>query len=336
MEKTVQTNTLNESGEIQYFYFITLLRALATIIITNAHYTGIYPSDIIANGGLLGDVLFFSVSGFCLANPKFSFKRWYLKRVWRIYIFVWLITLVYWLLGAYEIQSFVEAVNSFIHPTRYHFIASITILYIPYYFAAKYIKNLGNCVWISIGLLSAQLVLYTTIYDKTYYHIDVVREPFIEFLFFQSMLLGLFFRSFYVKTSLCQNRFPGDKKWLILLLLLVIYFTSKMLFVKIPSISEFQIINQIILFVTLLYLFRCAFTLEAKLKRISNTKLWSVVQFLADHTLEIYCVQYVLIYRIRSLGLPFPLNWFVITISIFFSAFILRAVSRFILKRAKV
>ena len=59
MEKTVQTNTLNESGEIQYFYFITLLRALATIIITNAHYTGIYPSDIIANGGLLGDVLFF-------------------------------------------------------------------------------------------------------------------------------------------------------------------------------------------------------------------------------------------------------------------------------------
>ena len=39
-------------------FFITLLRCVAACLITNAHYTGIYPSDIIANGGLLGDVLF--------------------------------------------------------------------------------------------------------------------------------------------------------------------------------------------------------------------------------------------------------------------------------------
>ena len=55
--------------------YITLLRALSAMIITNAHYTGIYPTDLIANGGLLGDVIFFAVSGFCLANIRLNFGR---------------------------------------------------------------------------------------------------------------------------------------------------------------------------------------------------------------------------------------------------------------------
>lgn len=39
-------------------FFVTVLRALAAMIITNAHYVGVYPTDLIANGGLLGDVIF--------------------------------------------------------------------------------------------------------------------------------------------------------------------------------------------------------------------------------------------------------------------------------------
>lgn len=43
-------------------FFITCVRALAACLITNAHYTGVYPTDLIANGGMIGDVLFFAVS----------------------------------------------------------------------------------------------------------------------------------------------------------------------------------------------------------------------------------------------------------------------------------
>lgn len=179
----------------QYFFFITLLRAFAAIIITNAHYTGIYPSDLIANGGLLGDVIFFSVSGFCLASPRFSFGRWYAKRLWRIYAVVWVITIVYVLLGAYEVNSLIDAIKWFMHPTKYHFVASITLLYMPLYFVAKYLKlTRKNYVFLSIGLFAVQLLVYFMVYDSSYYHIDTVREPMIEFLFFQSMVLGLFFR----------------------------------------------------------------------------------------------------------------------------------------------
>ncbi len=87
-------------------FFVTVLRALAAMIITNAHYVGVYPTDLIANGGLLGDVIFFAVSGFCLANPKLGFFRWYGKRISRIYPQVWLITLLYALIGIF---SFAES-----------------------------------------------------------------------------------------------------------------------------------------------------------------------------------------------------------------------------------
>ena len=58
-------------------FFVTFLRALATCLITNAHYTGVYPTDLIANGGLIGDVVFFAVSGYCLYNAKGNFFGWY-------------------------------------------------------------------------------------------------------------------------------------------------------------------------------------------------------------------------------------------------------------------
>ena len=179
-----------------YFYFITLLRALAAIVITNSHYVGIYPTDMIANGGLLGDVMFFSVSGFCLSNPKIPFKTWYPKRLWRIYAVVWVITLIYALTAtSYRVGSFTDFLTAFVYPTKYHFIASIVLLYIPLYFVAKHIElNLRNFLRLSLGLLTIQVIIYCTLYDTSYYHIDVVREPMIEFLFFQAMLLGLYFR----------------------------------------------------------------------------------------------------------------------------------------------
>ena len=54
------------------FHFIVLIRALAAMIITNAHYTGVYPTDLIANGGLLGDVLFFCRLRFLFGKHKWQ------------------------------------------------------------------------------------------------------------------------------------------------------------------------------------------------------------------------------------------------------------------------
>ncbi|MDR1683470.1 MAG: acyltransferase [Candidatus Symbiothrix sp.] len=306
-------------------FFITFLRALAAIVITNSHYTGVYPSDIIANGGLLGDVLFFAVSGYCLCNIRIPFLKWYLKRIIRIYPIVFIITVIYLLLGFYSVHS-KSLLWWFVYPTNYHFVASIIVLYIPFYFLLKWEKSSNKIPFVLLFLIVIQVIIYIFFYDKSYYHIDKVREPMIRFLFFEAMLLGA-----YMKIN--NNQYMNRNKWynwLIMFALLIVYFVSKMIFVKYPTYSHYQILNQFVLFVLLFYVMKCVAGLDAKLTKLPN-KAKKAINYLAEWTLEIYVVQYVIIPRLVHFA--FPLNWVLITTTILVAAGLLHYVSRFVINR---
>lgn len=317
----------------KFFLFIVLIRALAAILITNAHYTGVYPTDLIANGGLLGDVLFFAVSGFCLASIKGGFGNWYVKRFVRVYIPSWVITLIYIFLGAYVVNDWKDIISFFVWPTHWHFVASIILLYIPLFYVSKHIDmNVKNYSRLAGGLFVCQIFIYLTIYDNSYYHIDNVREPMIEFLFFQSMLLGLHYRWRSEHTNIKKLRL----KWEIVFggLLLGLYFVSKLLFVKMPFLASFQILNQIILWTLLYILFDILMHTESFLRKIENSFVWKCLSFISERTLEIYLVQYVIIDKCKF-GI-FPINWLILSATIIISAMILRWISQQIIKRIKI
>ncbi len=312
------------------FLFIILIRALGAIIITNSHYTGVYPTDLLANGGMLGDVLFFSVSGFCLTSANNNWGKWYLNRIIRVYIPSWIMTIIYMVLGFYLIKDWQDIFTFFIWPTHWHFVASIIILYIPIYFISKYIEmNSINYRYIASILFLFQLIIYFTIYDFSYYHIDTVREPMIEFIFFQSMLLGLYYR-WKVKKTPYKNKQLRASMILICLVLLTVYFSSKLIFVKIVTMAPFQLINQIILWLLLYVIFDIFMRLEYKLHQIESTKFWTCIKFISERTLEIYLVQYVILDNCK-MG-PFPVNWLLLTGSIIITAIILRWLSQPIIK----
>ena len=301
-------------------FYITVLRALASIFITNAHYTGVYPIEIIANGGLLGDVIFFAVSGFCLYNIKFRFLKWYTKRIVRIYPVVWIITIIYLLIGFYTFEQ-MNLFEYMIYPTYYHFVASIIFLYIIYYIIIKNDKLKNNIPKIMLGLFIIEMIIYIFIYDKSHYHIDTVREPMIRFLFLQAMLLGAFFRQ-------KNEEYSNSNKilnWISLVIFFIIYFASKLFFVRVEEISQYQIVNQIILFITLYYFLKCFAGIDDKLNNLPN-KIKNIIKFLANITLEIYVVQYPIIPIFRNL--PFPINWIVITTTIIILAYLLHFVSK--------
>lgn len=309
-------------------FFIIVLRALAAILITNSHYTGIYPTDLIANGGLLGDVIFFSVSGYCLYNTKNNFFKWYGKRVYRIYIPVIIITLFYLIIGSYSLdENYI--LWWFLYPTYYHFVASIIILYIPYYIIMKidYLKK--HIIHIMIIIALIWIGIYVLFYDKSYYHIDTVREPMIRFLFFEAMLLGALFRQ---KDDDVRNKF-SIINLVGLIISLMAYFGTKMLFSKIESIAYFQIFNQFMLLVLLFFLFKFFASLDSKLEQLPNL-IKQILTFIAKITLEIYLVQYVIIDFIRPL-FSFPINWFVLTASIIIAAFALHLFCDFLYKLFK-
>ena len=302
-------------------FFITVLRALAACLITNSHYTGVYPTDLIANGGLFGNVIFFAVSGFCLVNIKESFPKWYAKRLVRLLPATWLMTAIYGIVGLFRIElTFKGLFSSFIFPSRYYFISSILVLYIPFYFIMKYDKLKLHIPQISLAIASVWLIYYVFFYDKSRYHIDAVGEPMILFLFMFAMLIGAYCR-------IEKERFINKECivcWIALPISLIAYFASKMLFVKFTAISKFQIINQLVLLLLLFVLFRCFASIDSKLENLPKP-IKTVITFISTITLEIYLVQLPLIHKINFL--PFPANWFFITAVIILLAFLLNKIT---------
>ena len=306
-------------------FFIDVLRTLAMCLITNSHYTGVYPTDLIANGGLLGDIIFFAVSGYCLCNIKLNFLKWYPKRVFRCYLPVVLITAIYMLIGAYSLNDN-SVFQWFVYPTYYHFVASIVVLYIPFFIILKtniFKEHLG-CVMVVIGL--AYLTVYLLVYDKSYYHIDNVREPFIRFLFFESMLLGAYFR---VNDKKYRNRFSLLTIFLSIFLFIG-YFALKLIFTKYADFAILQIFSHFAIFALLYIIMRLFSGLDKKLEALPE-KLKKVISFLATLTLEIYVVQYVIIDWIKA-QFAFPVNWILITSAILIAAIILHYMCFFVEK----
>lgn len=306
-------------------FFITVLRALAAMIITNSHYTGVYPSDIIANGGLFGDVIFFAVSGFCLFNIKQKFDEWYLKRVFRCYTAPVIITGVYMLIGLYDTPTgILDALRWFIYPTNYHFVASIILLYIPYYFVVKTDKLRNNIPLIMLGIALVYTFIYILFYDKSYYHIDKVREPMIRFLFFEAMMLGAYFR---INVETYRNKIKITD-WIMLVGSFVLYFASKLVFTNAEVLSGLQIVNQIILILLLYYTLKCFCGIDSVLEKLPKG-IKRILEYLAEITLEIYVVQYAIIPLLAKTA-PFPINWVLITGTILIVASLLRFAVRFV------
>lgn len=306
-------------------WFITVLRALAACLITNSHYTGVYPSDFLANGGLLGDVIFFAVSGWCLYNVKASFPRWYGKRVVRCYVPVILITAVYMILGFYSFDAH-SAVWWYIYPTYYHFIATIIILYIPFYIFMKVDWLKQRIPFLMLLIAGAYIIWYLLGYDKSYYHIDVVEEPMIRFLFMESMLLGALLRQ---RDEKIRNRLSWTTV-IATIVLFVLYFASKILYSRIPALAPFQIMNQLMIFALLYFVLRLLAGMDGVLSRLPGW-IRKGIDILAKITLEIYVVQYYLIDSLRNV-LPFPLNWICLTAAILCSAAVLHYISHWIIR----
>lgn len=316
--------------ENRMFQFIVLLRAISAIVITNAHYENIYPLSIIANGGLLGDVLFFAISGFCLYMPKHSIIRWYGKRLKRIYIPVWIITLVYLALGFYRASSPQEYIRLLIYPTYYHFIASLLVLYVIYYIIMWLIKQSGKdnsmlLLLTLVILLVIHFVIYCTFYDRSYYHIDSVYEPMIRLLFLEAMLIGAIVRE---NSNIIIAKFR-PKLMIGTIFVAFVYFASKLALVKYEQLAPYQIGNQMILLVLLALIFMTVGGIEKKVSSIPK-KAFSVINYIASITLEIYLVQYALIPRLNIGG--FPINFMIVTCAILAVASLLHFTSNIILK----
>ena len=291
------------------YYFINYLRTIATVLITNSHYSNIWPIADLAAGGLIGNILFFAASGFCLLNIKENFGKWYLKRIIKIYPIMIGFTLLAVLIGDYSLTNWKAAVRLFLYPTNYIFLVWLMLSYIAFYILAWLSKKYDKTIEISLAVLfGAWILTYFIFVNKSVYHIDDVSKPFILFLYFSSMLIGSLFKKYI-------DKFGKIKAVNVILLFvsLIVYFGSKIAFSKMQSIVFWQILNQLSILVVLYFMFAVFIGLEDCFKKIPD---WinKAVKFVAGITLHIYIVQFVIIRRLE--GLVFPVNFFFTTVAI--------------------
>ncbi len=113
----------------------SLARCVATLLIANSHLEAFYPRSWLAADGLLGNTMFFMVSGIGLTMRnrarELSFFGWYLRRVLRIYPSLWvcIIGLTVIAGGAWAHWSPFDYVHDLVWPTTYAFVRDIMVYY---------------------------------------------------------------------------------------------------------------------------------------------------------------------------------------------------------------
>ncbi len=162
------------------------LRALAIVLIANSHLEEFYPVRQLAADGLLGNSLFFMLSGLGITlSPRTGngrFLDWYGRRLSRIYPALWLTVLVGILLiqAAWRMWTPLDFLSNFIWPTPYGFLAQI-ILFYPAFYVVKALRNVKFERGLMVGLTGLYLATAAIHYD-----LHVLSWIF----YFQMMLFG--------------------------------------------------------------------------------------------------------------------------------------------------
>jgi peptidoglycan/LPS O-acetylase OafA/YrhL len=303
--------------------FINWLRLIATVLITNSHYATVWPTPALATGGLLGNIIFFAVSGFCLFGTKQGFWSWYKKRFFRIWPVMVAFTLVAALAGidGYKIGNVDDAIRLLVFPTNYVFVVWILVLYVPFWFVNKLTERYAKAPLVALMLTAVlHLAVYLVFVDKGAYVIDDVSSPFILFLYFAAMMLG----------AVLKGRGNPVKCKAVLHVLgalgaLALYFGSKIAIGKWDELLALQIVNQYTIYLALFMVFTLMMRAEKRLENLPS-RVKSVAGLVAKLTLQVYIVQFVIISQFEHLA--FPLNFVVITVLILAAAALLMLAER--------
>ena len=304
------------------FAFIVFLRVIAACLITNTHFGPIYPSNSLAVGGLIGDLLFFAISGYCLADLHGKpFGSWYWKRIIRVLPSVWIISVVLLFVGDYHIGNLWHGVKIFLYPTKYHFVGSIMLLYIPFYFIMRW-EKLRERIPLLLGILTAAwLLCYFFFYDKSL-RLDIAQREITKFPYFFCMLSGAYMK-------LHGEKFVGKNslwKWLAIPVSAAVYFGSKLV-VDRYGLQNWQFV--VIIFVVWVSLAITAAFAGAENALSKRKTLLKAADVIAPLTLDIYVVQVAIIKRVCHLA--FPLNFAAAVVLIFAAAWCLNRIVKYII-----
>lgn len=318
--------------------FIEVLRAIATALIANSHFKGVYPTDLLSFGGGFGLALFYMISGFLLAHikPETKLTQWYFKKVARLYIPLIILKSIEIIVGYLKVDTAEQFIREFIFPASW-FGASMLILYLLYYWIIKklypksgigvirLIHGVDLVVFLllfitkgSIGMFSLETLAVSDVFS--------VETPYIISLpiWLSSMLAGFEVRKRYDVADKQNN----DKNvWLYgigVIVAMVSFFVVKIL-EKNAGETALMIVLPVIYIGFAYAMFRFFMAWEEKIEALPDNIWKKAVWTISACSLEIYYIQFPWIYIFRNF--IFPVNWVLIVAITVGSAYLLHCVS---------
>lgn len=265
------------------YQFINLIKAIASCLVTNSHFDGIWPISALATGGALGNCLFFAASGFLLGNIKQKFFPWYFKKLVRIYPAVWIVTTIS--LFFREGLSVSQIAREYLIVSNYWFLQSLIVLYIPFYFVMKgKLRNKIPLVIAGVGVI--YFVCYFCFKNIHTWTIED-GSSFKWIFYFIIFLIGGGY-SFYIKNNpeIPKKRIYG---W-IAFASVISFYAFKFILVKTPALMPLQFIEHILLGIFVYFLIPFLLAFEPKLQKVSKRKWWKAVFLISSITLEVFLV----------------------------------------------
>ena len=318
--------------------FIEFLRAIATVLIANSHFKGVYPNDIFSFGGGFGLALFYMISGYLLANIKAdtSFWPWYGKRLIRLYVPLWLVRAAELIIWSGSIKSVKGFVFSFIFPGTW-FGASIAIIYVIYFFTVKYLcLRRGTkpvyiiCVvmalcYYAMFIFRPQFSLFS-IQTLTFADAFSVETP---YAITQTVWVICIFTGYAIRK---REKSPSgrDALWAGAVVACVGAFAAIRLFNGSGEREwlEALLLPDYVLFATSMFMLFLPH--EAGLSKAIATVPGKAVKLVSACSLEIYYIQFWFINNFKQL--QFPVNLLLICIGITITAYIIHIASKTIIK----
>lgn len=286
------------------YQFVYLLKTIAAALITNSHFDDLYPISAMSVGGSLGNSIFFLVSGFLISTKiDVGFFKWYLKRCMRIYPAYWVINIVYLIFGVFSISTFEEAFGRFILPIKsFWFVGAILIFYAIFYFVIY--SGEEKCTrWIILTTI-VYFIAYIFFKDISYWSIE--DSGYFKFIFyFDVMLFGYMIKINFKKINKIANQYRGINI-IGSIISLLCFVLLKVTMIKIPKLFYIQFLVQVITLLFSIFVFMTAVSLENILLGQIDNVFGKMLSYIADSTLEIYLVNYVVANWAKCFS--FPIN----------------------------
>lgn len=277
------------------------------ILIINSHLDRYYPIPYIGTGGALGNSIFFCLSAFGLylsqQKKQKLFSEWFKGRISRIYPSMWIVLLflalpIMFALGQVNDESIMAFIGKFFNPP-YWFIRALLVYCLLSFFL---LGDERRTKLFSIFGLSGVIyfVIYFTCVDLSKWTVEDTSIKLIHY--FMIFLFGIYLAS--------KNKsivYTGVHNYFVLIFFVAVVYGHKFLMTK-GFYPEFQFIQQAAMYPFLFYMLKISrsplvSSLINKYKGVSIP-----INFIADHSLELYIIQVTFAYPLTKLNLSFPLN----------------------------